>query len=68
MDVTLKSTITCPNCRHEKVEFMPTDACQIFYVCENCRTALKPYKGDCCIFCSYGSVKCPPIQQEQNCC
>ena len=29
---------------------------------------LKPLKGDCCVFCSYGTVKCPPIQQGQSCC
>lgn len=23
---------------------------------------LRPKAGDCCVFCSYGSVKCPPIQ------
>ena len=29
---------------------------------------LKPKEGDCCVFCSYGSVKCPPIQSEKKCC
>ena len=24
--------------------------------------------GDCCVFCSYGSVPCPPIQQNGKCC
>ncbi|MEN1783291.1 GDCCVxC domain-containing (seleno)protein, partial [Pseudomonas aeruginosa] len=24
--------------------------------------------GDCCVFCSFGSVKCPPIQQQLGCC
>jgi hypothetical protein len=28
---------------------------------------LKPKQGDCCVFCSYGSVPCPPIQQSQPC-
>jgi len=23
---------------------------------------LKPLTGDCCVFCSYGTVPCPPIQ------
>jgi hypothetical protein len=41
---------------------MPTDACIYFYECEGCETLLKPNQGDCCIFCSFGSVKCPPIQ------
>jgi hypothetical protein len=24
---------------------------------------LRPKPGDCCVFCSYGSVKCPPQQK-----
>tara|TARA_R110001583_G_scaffold71180_1_gene200831 strand:- start:39078 stop:39266 length:189 start_codon:yes stop_codon:yes gene_type:complete len=42
---------------------MPTDACQFFYTCENCNTVLKPTKGDCCVYYSYGNVSCPPIQK-----
>ncbi len=29
---------------------------------------LKPTEGDCCVYCSYGDVKCPPIQQGSFCC
>jgi hypothetical protein len=47
---------------------MPDDACQFFYECRNCKTLLRPKPGDCCVFCSYGSVKCPPIQQQRTCC
>jgi len=60
-----KSVITCPLCGFAKEEVMPTDACQFFYECTNCRTVLKPKTGDCCVFCSYGSVKCPPRQSEK---
>ena len=66
--IILNSVITCPNCRHVKEEVMPTDACQYFYDCENCLKVLKPKDGDCCVFCSYGTVKCPPIQQGVSCC
>ena len=66
--VELKSTLTCPNCGHKKEELMPTDACQFFYECEKCKTILKPLEGDCCVYCSFGSVKCPPIQAGDNCC
>ncbi len=64
----LKSTITCPHCSHEKKEVMPTDACMYFYVCENCQKQLKPKTGDCCVFCSYGDVPCPPVQGSDPCC
>ena len=66
----LQSTLTCPHCGHVKTETMPTDACQWFYECEGCRVLLRPKPGDCCVFCSYGSVPCPPIQQhgKGRCC
>jgi len=60
----LESTLTCPVCGHVKTETMPTDACQWYYACEACRTLLKPRPGDCCVYCSYGSVPCPPIQMD----
>lgn len=66
--VILQSIIACPVCQHEKAETMPTDACQYFYECENCHVRLKPLQGDCCVFCSYGTVKCPPIQEGTSCC
>jgi hypothetical protein len=66
--VILESVLTCPNCGHERREIMPTDACQYFYECTHCKTLLKPMAGDCCVFCSYGSVACPPIQVQRSCC
>ena len=33
----------------------------------NCGTLLRPKAGDCCVFCSYGSVKCPPVQAGGGC-
>jgi len=67
MEIVLTSTITCPHCEHQKIEQMPVDACQYFYKCEKCKTLLKPKSGDCCVFCSYGTVPCPPIQKDKNC-
>ncbi|WP_254436053.1 GDCCVxC domain-containing (seleno)protein [Ruegeria arenilitoris] len=68
LNVTLESKITCPECGHSTVETMPTDACQWFYECTACNTVLKPLPGDCCVYCSYGTVACPPIQQGKRCC
>ncbi|GAB3384855.1 GDCCVxC domain-containing (seleno)protein [Massilia agri] len=67
-DAILESVLTCPHCGHSKQEIMPTDACQFYYACEGCATVLRPKAGDCCVFCSYGTVKCPPIQLERPCC
>jgi hypothetical protein len=62
----LQSVITCPHCAVEKSELMPTDACQFFYICTGCGSTVRPKSGDCCMFCSYGSVPCPPIQAERS--
>jgi hypothetical protein len=61
-EIVLESVLTCPKCGHSKTETMPTNACQFFYSCDNCKSDLRPLAGDCCVFCSYGSVKCPPVQ------
>ena len=66
--ITLESVLTCPHCGSAQQEIMPTDACQFFYECRNCKTLLRPNPGDCCVFCSFGSVKCPPIQAQRGCC
>lgn len=58
----LTSEITCPRCGRRRTEEMPTNACLYFYECSGCGTLLKPAAGDCCVFCTYGSVPCPPKQ------
>lgn len=62
------SLLTCPNCRHVSRQTMPTDACLYFYDCPGCGAVLRPKAGDCCVFCSYGSVRCPPVQADPSCC
>ncbi len=62
------SVITCPFCAHTIKEEMPLDACRYFYTCENCKKIIKPKEGDCCVFCSYGTLPCPPKQSNKNCC
>ena len=57
------SILTCPNCRHQSCEEMPDDACVFFHECVECGVRLKPLPGDCCVFCSYGTVPCPPKQE-----
>lgn len=69
--IVLNATITCPACKAAKTEIMPVDACQFFYECTGCRTLLRPKPGDCCVFCSYADVSCPPVQKHgraRDCC
>ncbi len=48
---------------------MPDDHCVVVWPCPGCGRILKPKAGDCCVFCSYGSVPCPPIQAGgKDCC
>ena len=67
-EIILQSVLTCPECGNAKNEAMPTDACQWFYECESCNVVLRPKAGDCCVFCSYGTVKCPPVQSDPSAC
>jgi hypothetical protein len=60
--VALETILHCPECGHAAAETMPTDACVFFYDCARCGARLRPRPGDCCVFCSYGSVPCPPVQ------
>ena len=64
----LQSQITCPKCGAQSEETMPTKACLFFYDCPACHVRLKPLEGHCCVFCSYGSVPCPPMQTGDSCC
>lgn len=66
--ILTESTLTCPECGYQSKEEMPTDSCQFFWECPNCKTVIKPKQGDCCVFCSYGDVACPPVQEDGNCC
>jgi hypothetical protein len=64
--VITQSTITCPECGAARVETMPTDARQYYYECTGCGALLRPTPGQCCVFCSYGSVPCPPVQLQRQ--
>jgi hypothetical protein len=65
--VTRFSTLTCPQCATRTRAEMPLDACQFFFDCPGCGAVLRPAPGDCCVFCSYGDVACPPVQAGQGC-
>jgi len=66
-EVVLVSTLTCPECGARATETMPTDACWFFYDCRACEARLRPKPGQCCVFCSYGSLACPPVQAAAAC-
>ena len=63
---TIRSELTCPYRGLAREENMPTDACVFFYECTGCHAVLRPKPGDCCVFCAFGSVTCPPMQQSSQ--
>lgn len=68
-ELQLESLLRCPVCGHAERLQMPMDACVIFHNCAECGHVLRPSAGDCCVFCTYGSVPCPPVQLgERGCC
>ncbi|MFZ3039139.1 MAG: GDCCVxC domain-containing (seleno)protein [Polynucleobacter sp.] len=58
------STITCPICLHAEVLALPKGSSQHLYQCQACKTILKPKSGDCCIFCSFGSIDCASAEKN----
>ena len=60
------SLLTCPECGFAREERMPHDVCQFFYECTSCHHRMRPRPGDCCVFCSFGTVPCPPKQLERG--
>ncbi|MBV5258906.1 hypothetical protein FLX56_10820 [Synechococcus moorigangaii CMS01] len=66
--VVLQSVLTCPECGHSSTDTMPSDACQFFYDCKGCGAVLRPRPGDCCVYCSFGDIPCPPVQEDAACC
>ena len=64
----LESTITAPNavtrgwspCQQTRVSSITSAAGAMSCFC--------PKPGHCCVFCSYGTVVCPPMQSEAPFC
>jgi hypothetical protein len=65
--IELACHLTCPHCGRVSIETMPTNACIYFHDCSGCGELLRPKPGDCCVFCSYGSISCPPVQAGHCC-
>ena len=57
------SKISCPRCHARSLDQMPSNASVYFYHCLQCNTIFNPKPGDCCVYCSYGTMRCPPRQK-----
>lgn len=63
----LNVTVVCPACHRRTDELMPLDRCVFFWECSACHAISKPKAGDCCVYCSYGDRRCPPVQDDRPC-
>jgi len=66
MEVKFKSTVKCPLCGYRREEEMLVNIVHHSYECGNCKAVIKPKEGDCCVYCSYGTIECPPIQKNSG--
>ncbi|WP_459252383.1 GDCCVxC domain-containing (seleno)protein [Paraburkholderia xenovorans] len=41
---------------------------RLFCAREYWKILLRPKPGDCCVYCSYVTNRCPPMQQPGSCC
>lgn len=57
------SVVTCPTCGHCSRESMPASASVRLFLCKHCCELIKPVPGNCCVYCSHGSVPCPYQQR-----
>ena len=65
VDTTRQSVMTCPHCGFQRAELMPEHSCVIVYQCQRCGAVLRPAEGDCCVYCTYGTLPCPAIQRRR---
>ena len=66
MSPRLRSVLQCPHCGFKAIETMPVEACVAFHPCSACGRTIRPRPGHCCVFCSWGTVPCPPEQRRRQ--
>ena len=66
--IKMTTALTYPTCGQVTPETMPADCCVWLHECTGCGAILRPEEGDCCMFCSLGTVPCPPVQAGTPCC
>lgn len=60
-----RTVIKCPSCGYFQMETMPDGEPVVQWKCPNCGKIAEPRDGDDCVYCSYGSVRCPTAQREK---
>ena len=61
--VILETVMTCPSCHAKEKQTMWPHFIESVFVCNKCNKPHLQIPDRCCIYCSYGSIECPPIQE-----
>jgi hypothetical protein len=64
MDLVLVCSLTCPSCAATFSTDMPETETVDELACPSCGTVVVPDPGECCVFCSHGTMPCPIAQSE----
>ncbi len=65
-DVLNKNELTCPDCGSKQKSEMLEAAYSYAYQCNSCSEIVEKKEDSCCVYCSYGDVKCPDQQIKWN--
>jgi len=67
--VSNQARLRCPWCDTVTLETMPDDdRCIFFWKCPACGALVRPKRGECCVFCSYGDQRCGPSLRGESAC
>ena len=65
-DVLNKNELTCPECGTKQKGEMLEAAYSYAYQCNGCSEIIEKKPDSCCVYCSYGEVRCPSEQIKWN--
>jgi hypothetical protein len=58
--------IKCPHSGKEHKAPMPSSGRKMAMSCPHCNKIMFKKQDSCCVFCSYGIIKCPVEQEKGN--
>ncbi len=61
----LDAIMTCPACGYQQMVTMEAFGQRMLWPCPACGSVLRPRPGEHCIYCSFASVPCPPVQRAE---
>jgi hypothetical protein len=60
------TTVKCPHCGVERTAIMPSMGRKMALSCPSCNKIIFKKEDSCCVFCSYGIIKCPVEQEKER--